>query len=382
MAVDTISLDRAGELKRQLMEFAQQPRYGQAFNDLLASERAEAEMVDGESLMILWDYFLLEHQLRNGRRVVEQFVDARRDLSELERATLLGWREVVQGPFEVQKRAGPALEVVNLVDELTYRVRSNVGPSVFRQMPRRSFLITRLVPVGDEWMLSGPTRVLRPADRDVAYRLALDLSLRIPEAVYRNPEKLAAAWEIQRTDRARFVRFFGSDLVVLPGDQVSDRMDAYLAFCSDEVSRAATPPVRPGGRSARRLPELPPDLTEAETVGLIYDEVEGLCFFAEFGVVEAAFADPDLLRLRHYRAHVLSYLRDDSVQPLVLRRLAERDPHRAGVLFRRLLKRPRFDWSSDGEDLLREFKAEHFDRPPRPRVSPVSASVAAYAGRP
>jgi Periplasmic binding protein-like domain len=34
------------------------------------------------------------------------------------------------------------------VDDLTYRVRSNMGTSVFRQMPRRSFLITRLVPVG------------------------------------------------------------------------------------------------------------------------------------------------------------------------------------------------------------------------------------------
>jgi hypothetical protein len=74
----------------------------------------------------------------------------------------------VQGPFEVQRRDGPALIVVNLVDDLTYRERSNLGTSVFRQMPRRSFLVTRLVPVGEEWMLSGPTSVLRPAEREVA----------------------------------------------------------------------------------------------------------------------------------------------------------------------------------------------------------------------
>ena len=71
---------------------------------------------------------------------------------------VLGWRDVVQGPFEVQRRDGPALVVVNLVDELSYRVRSNMGPAVFRRMPPRSFLIARLVPVGDEWMLSGPSR--------------------------------------------------------------------------------------------------------------------------------------------------------------------------------------------------------------------------------
>ena len=31
-------------------------------------------------------------------------------------------------------------------------------------------LIARLVPVDEEWMLSGPTSVLQPAEREVAYR--------------------------------------------------------------------------------------------------------------------------------------------------------------------------------------------------------------------
>jgi hypothetical protein len=114
---------------------------------------------------------------------------------------------------------------------------------------------------------------------------------------------------------------------------------------------------------------------------LIYDEEDGLGFYAEFGLVEEAFADPDLVRRRRYRDHVLSYLHDDSVEPMVLRRLAERDPDKASVLFRRLLRRPRFDWARDGEELLRTAKAGYFARVPRPRVSPVSERLAAYAGR-
>jgi hypothetical protein len=51
------------------------------------------------------------------------------------------------------------------------------------------------------------------------------------------------------------------------------------------------------------------------------------------------------------------------------------------VLFRRLLRRPRFDWARDGEELLRTAKAASFARVPRPRVSPVSERLAAYAGR-
>ncbi|MEU4645566.1 hypothetical protein [Micromonospora sp. NPDC023814] len=327
--------------------------------------------------MVLWDYFVLEHRLRNGRTVVEQFVAAHPELPEQERRMLLGWRDVVQGPFEVQGRDGAALVVVNLVDELTYRVRSNMGPTVFRRSPRRSFLIARLVAVGEEWMISGPMSVWRAQECDVAYEMALEMSLRAPEAVYRNPEKLAQAWELQRQDRDRFVRFFGSDLVVVAGDQVVDRISEYRAFCRAEVT--GTPSVVAGDETTRF--ELPPDVVEAETVAMIYDEVDGLSFYAEFALVEAAFADPELLRRRRYREHTLAYLNDDSVGPLVLRRLAARDPERATVVFRRLLKKPRFDWARDGEELLRAYKPEHFRRVPRPRVSPVSERLAAYARR-
>jgi hypothetical protein len=104
-------------------------------------------------------------------------------------------------------------------------------------------------------------------------------------------------------------------------------------------------------------------------------------YYAEFGLVEHAFANPDLLRRRRWREHVLSYLHDDSVEPMVLRRLAERDPEKASTVFRRLLKRPRFEWSRDGEELMRETKPDYYARPPRPRVSPVSERLATYAAQ-
>ena len=381
--VDAALLDRAGDLKRELVTFSQQPRYDRAVAEVLAIHGDGTRPLDEQRLMMLWDYFVLEHRLPNGRTVVEQYVDAHPGLSEREREMLLGWRDVVQGPFEVQRRDGSALVVVNLVDELPYRVRSNMGPAVFRRMPRRSFLVTRLVPVGDEWMLSGPTSVFRPAERDVAYQLALTMALRTPEAVFRNPEKLASAWEQQRADRDRFIRFFGADLVVVPGDQAQERLNAYYAFCRDDVLRSA-PRNASRGRAAVAdgpLVELPPDLVESETVALIYDETDGLGFYAEFGLVEEAFTDPNLVRRRRWREQVLSYLHDDSVEPMVLRRLADRDAEKASVVFRRVLRRPRFEWDRDGEELMREVKPDYFARPPRPRVSPVSERLAAFARR-
>lgn len=243
-------------------------------------------------------------------------------------------------------------------------------------MPRRSFIIARLVAVGDEWMLSGPVQILRGSERDIAYQLALDMSLRTPEAVFRNPDKVALAWEHQRVDRARFVEFFGTDLLVVPGEQAQERLDGYYTYCRDSVVGPDPKDVPPVVSMS-----LPPDLTDAETVALIYDETDGLGFYAEFGLVEEAFANPDLLRRRRWREQTLSYLEDDSVEPMVLRRLAARDTEKASVVFRRLLKRPRFEWSRDGEALMREVKPGYFDRPPRPQVSPLSERLAGFANR-
>jgi hypothetical protein len=374
--VDAALLRRAGDLKGELVAFSQRPRYDRAASSFLAEYGNSLEDADEQRWMLLWDCFVLEHRLANGRTVVEQFVDARPDLPEAEREMVLGWRDVVQGPFEVRRKDGPALVVESLVDDLPYRVRSNMGPAVFKQMPRRSFIIARLVAVGDEWMLSGPVQVLRASERDFAYQLALDMSLRTPEAVFRNPDKMALAWEHQRADRARFVEFFGADLLVVPGEQVQKRLDDYYTFCRGAVLGPDPEDVPPAVSMS-----LPSDLTDAETVALIYDETDGLGFYAEFGLVEEAFTNPDLLRRRRWREQTLSYLEDDSVEPMVLSRLADRDPDRASVVFRRLLKRPRFDWNRDGEELLREVKPTYYERPPRPRVSPLSERLAEFAKR-
>ncbi|WP_409331867.1 hypothetical protein [Trujillonella humicola] len=373
-------LERAAELKGQLMEHARRPRYDRAFREMLAGSGEPGDVLDENQLMLLWDSFLLEHRQRDGRTLVDHFVDAHPDLPPDDRQMVLGWRDVVSGVFEVQRRDRDAVLLVNLVDDLTYRAHSTVGPSVFRQMPRRSFLLTRLVAVADEWTFSGPTTVLRPGDRDAAARAAIDLSLRSPAAVFRNPAKLTQAWELQREERQRFIRFFGADLVVVPGGQAQRRLDDFHAFRQAEVVRERPQPPRGVPRPPARVLELPPELVESDTVALVYDEDDGLGFFADFGLVEEAFADPELLRRRRYREQVLSYLHDDSVSPTVLRRLAERDPARASAVFRRLLQRRSFDWARDGEELLRSVRPDYFAQPRLPSVTPVGELLASYTG--
>lgn len=117
--------------------------------------------------------------------------------------------------------------------------------------------------------------------------------------------------------------------------------------------------------------ELPPHLTEPQTVALIYDEVEGLNFYADFALVAEAFANPQIVNRQSYRRTVQSYLKDGSILPLPFRRLAEQDTAKASRLFQLLLKRPAFSWEADGEALLRCRKRAFFDKPALPSVTPL-----------
>jgi hypothetical protein len=155
------------------------------------------------------------------------------------------------------------------------------------------------------------------------------------------------------------------------------RHDKVLAELDDEAAAQAIN----GGPSLDELSRLPEEFSEANTVAVICDETEGLCYYADFGQLDALFANPALARDRSYLGRPREYLNDDSVSPMVIRRLVQRHPDNADAVLRALLRKPTFAWERDGEDPLRRRKAKHFAHEPLPSVTPVTASRNFYAGK-
>lgn len=375
-------LRRSGDLKGELVEFAWLSRWSKRLVKALTEQFGEPIVADDEDLSNAIDRFVLQHRLPHGRTVVEHFVATRPDLPAQEQEMLLGWRDVVEGIFEVGRRDGDAVVAVNLIDEMTYRIHSNMGESALRHLRRGSFLVSRIVPIGDAWLLSGAQAVLPKSARTEVLRIAAEQAPQSPELVFRNPEKLAKGWAMQRWERERFIEFFGSDLVVVPGPQLPDRMLAFWRWRvrqsfdgspAADARRATTTPAPPS-----ELAELPQELVDADDVAVIYDEDDGLTYLADFGLVEAAFDDPALAANRRYRQAVLEYLKDDSVSTLPFRRLAGRDTDKASQLFQRLLKRPNFSWCRDSDALLRKHKPDCFEREPQPSITPLSDMLARH----
>ncbi|WP_262413240.1 hypothetical protein [Actinacidiphila acidipaludis] len=81
------------------------------------------------------------------------------------------------------------------------------------------------------------------------------------------------------------------------------------------------------------------------------------------------FADPDGPG-RKYRQDLLrTYLREEPITPLPIRRLAATHPTTVDTVFRRLLRQPGFTWNEHGDALLRRRKPWYYEVEPRPGVS-------------
>ncbi|MFJ7273547.1 hypothetical protein [Kitasatospora sp. NPDC098663] len=377
-------IERCAELKGELVAFAQGARFDRWLTPLLLEAAGPERLLDEGEAVRITDHFILRFRLPDGSTVVDRFVGGRRDLDGIDREMLLGWRDPVEGIFEIRRKDGDALVLLNLIDDLEYRTYSNAGRAAFRGVTKGGFLHTCLVPVfsaDGTWLVSGAMSFYPRSSATEIARAALQLATSHPELVFRNPEKIEQGWESMRADRDAFVEFFGGDELVLPPAEAEERLNAYYRHRQEDA--AAGHPDRARGR---RLPgldfpafELPRDLADADTIGVVYDEVDGLNFYADYGLLRDLFADPSLTGRRQHQDLLRVYLREESITPLPIRRLAAAHPESVDAVFRKLLRKPGFTWGEHGEELLRRRKPWYYAQEPRPGVSVVGERLGELA---
>ena len=208
-------------------------------------------------------------------------------------------------------------------------------------------------------------------------QVALQLATTAPELVFRNPEKIEQGWRQMREDRAAFIEFFGSDELALPPAEAAERLDAYYRQRQQDALNAHPERrKRRRGRDTGLAPvEWPAELAEADTIGLVYDEIDGLNFYNDYGMLRELFADPALAGDKQYSDLLRGYLDSDSVAPLPIRRMAAAHPETADAVFRKVLRKPNFTWADHGEALLRRRKAWYYDNEPRPGISVIGSRL-------
>ncbi|WP_195901382.1 hypothetical protein [Nonomuraea cypriaca] len=355
-------MERARDLKGELMEFAMSPRFGRAVSGAILDAFPGGMVNDEAVFSAALESFIYTQPLESGQTILQLFAET---LSGSDRALLLGWSDCVQGIFESKRPYGDdGIVAFNHVDELTYRIRSNMGAEgITHLLAPGAVMVGGIVPVGDDWMISGASMGFPPEDAPAVLAGVRQLQMKNPKMVFRNPDKLEQARRLQAEQRDSFIDLYGSDLVVVPGNEVKQTMIAFYRHDYERAGNKGGPWTEPD------LPDFP--FTPDDKVAVIFDEEDGLGFYANFDVAHEVFANPALIIRQRYRDVVTGYLRGQDVTPVPLRRLAAQDPGKAGEVFRRLLKKKDFSWERDGEALLRKHKPDWFASPPLPRVIPV-----------
>jgi hypothetical protein len=379
-------IERSAELKRDLVRFAQGPRFERSLTAaLLEAAGPDQELDEGDVIGVI-DRFALQHRLPDGRTVVDRFVASRPDLTETDREMLLSWRDPVEGLFEIRSRDREAIILLNLVDDLEYRTYSNIGQAAFRPLPTGGFVHARLVPIGPvsgAWLVSGSISSYSKSAAGHVAEVALKLAANAPELVFRNPEKVEQGWKQMRQDRAAFVEYFGGDELVLPPAEAEEQVNAFHR--QRQEAALARQPARFRDRDVPGLNgplfRLPDEAAEFGTIGVIFDEVDGLNFYPDYGMLQELFADPALAADKRYTDVLRGYLRSETIAPLPLRRLAAAHPDTADRVYRKILRKPNFTWAEHGETLMRRRKAWYYEREPRPGVSVIGARLNELAAR-
>ena len=379
-------IERSAELKRALVGFALSSRMERHLERFMAEGTGLDEVVIEDEAIDAIDRFALLYSLPNGKTVLDSFLASWPDLSTADRQMLRGWRDAVDGIFEIRRRDGDSLILLNLIDDLEYRTYSNMGPAAFRPLPRHGFVYARLVPIGpvpDAWLVSGSMRACRKSDAAQIGEVALELATRLPELVYRNPGKIEQAWQQMRAERAAFVEFFGADELVLPPAEAEERINAFYRRRQEAALARRPAHGRPANIPGVDVPafELPPELAGAETIGVIYDEVDGLNFYNEYGMLRDLFAGPALASDKRYVDVLRGYLRAETIGPLPFRRLAAAHPQTVDAVFRKVLRQPHFTWAEHGEALLRRRKPRYFEHEPRPNRTVIGVRLSELISR-
>jgi hypothetical protein len=332
------------------------------------------EVLDEGDAAGLIDRFALQHRLPNGKTVLDQFLSSRPDLSAEDRDMVRGWQDPVEGIFELRGKDRTATVLLNLLDDLEYRTYSNMGPTAFRPLPKGGFVYARLVPISPvpgAWLVSGYMSAFPKSHAAQIAQAALELATTQPELVFRNPEKIEQAWKQMRADQAAFIEFFGGDELVLPPAEAQDRLNAYYRHRQQAALAAHPKRRRPRQVSDTDVPavDFPSDFADAETVGVMYDEVDGVNFYNDYGMLCDLFADPALAADKRYAEVLRGYLEADSVGPLPIRRQALAHPETVDAVFGKVLRKPSFAWTDHGEALLQRRKPWYYEQEHRPGLS-------------
>jgi len=113
-------------------------------------------------------------------------------------------------------------------------------------------------------------------------------------------------------------------------------------------------------------------LLKSKDVGIVFDELSGQHYLVNYGIILNVFQSPDEEKIKRHKRDILTYLKDQTISPNVLKRLFFKFPENAEFIIRRVSGRPEFNLARGFDSLMDEFKPSFKGERIYPYILPMS----------
>ena len=314
------------------------------------------------------DNFVYSYKFPDGLTIIERFVSETADLSENEKAIVLRWKDPFGGIFQVKRTLPNGFIAENLINEVDYTIKPTTIPLQFERLAKPgAFFRAKIIPVSDnEYIFSGTQEFLDISEKEVL-KVVASFQTKHPELAFRdNEEKIRKGFELQNKDRELFIEYFGSDEVLTEGKKLPDLAAEFMDYRLSKIEKPLPEGYKP--------PEMnfPIGLLQSRDVGIVFNELSGQHYLINYGIILNVFQSPDEVKIQRYKRDILTYLEDQTISPIVLRRLFFRFPQNTEFVIRKILDRPEFSLEKDFDSLMDEFKPSFKGKKIYPYILPMS----------
>jgi len=368
-------IDRFGDIRRMLVDYFQSvllkrdDALNKAFFKATREKYGNPVVIKSEDeFHEFTDNFVYSYRFPDNLTVIDRFVSGTSDLSEKEKAIVLRWKDPIVGLFQVKRTLPDGFVAENLINEVDYTIKPTTIPQQLERLARPgAFFKAKIIPVSDkEYIFSGIQGFLNSPEKEIL-KVAASLQLKHPELAFRdNKEKIKKGFEMQKKERVLFIEYFGSDEVLTEGEKLDELMAGFMDYKLEKHDK----PIPKGYRPPKI--KLPKDLVKSKDVGIVFDEVSGQHYLIGYGTILNIFQYPDELKIKRHKEDILTYLEDDTISPVVLRRVFFRFPQNTEFIIQKILNRPEFGLKGDFDSLMEEFKPSFKDRRILPQMMPMS----------
>ena len=246
------------------------------------------------------------------------------DLSPERRADLLSWSERHNAVFKVLSGNKEKIEVLNLINDVKYRVRLNLERNPF---VRGEFVHGSLVPWDGEWYWSGTQKKFGRLDAATIEQVKQNYR-KLSTIYYRySPEDLKQAREMVRGHYEEFVASRGKDWVVYPdglmmaADWQESAKAKIAALPEDQRKRLME---KHGLKAPAPEMNIPRDLLESKNgIGVYFNPDEGMEIMPDFNDVLSGLKKKGRGLTEGEEVAIRGWVTSQSLSPGFVRRLAE-----------------------------------------------------------